>query len=155
MGGASDDIVQGVAVATSDSTCVVGQFLSTANFGGGDLASAGDNDVFVAQYDNESPTPVKGTLAPRGLSISNYPNPFNPATTLNYTVPARERVRVSIYDVHGALVTTLVDNEPSTAGSFSVEWDGRAGGASLSSGIYFARIEQAGRVATKKMVLLK
>jgi flagellar hook assembly protein FlgD len=89
------------------------------------------------------------------LSVSNYPNPFNPRTTVSYTVPARGHVTVAIYDARGARVATLV-NEDRDAGAYRVDWDGRAdNGATVSSGVYFARIEQAGATRSKKMVLLK
>jgi flagellar hook assembly protein FlgD len=90
------------------------------------------------------------------LSVSNYPNPFNPSTTVSYTVPSRGNVTVAIYDLHGAHVATLVNNESRDAGAYRMEWNGRAdSGATVSSGVYFARIEHNGSVRTKKMVLLK
>ena len=98
---------------------------------------------------------VGGTPLSYVLSVSNYPNPFNPRTTVNYTVPQRGTVSVAVYDVHGAFVTTLFHGER-TAGAYQVQWDGRAeDGAVVGSGIYFARIEQNGVARTKKMVLLK
>ena len=98
---------------------------------------------------------VSGTPSRYVLSVANYPNPFNPRTTVSYTVPARGRVTVAVYDLRGAHVATLFEGERPT-GAYSVEWDGRsAGGASVSSGVYFARIEQNGASRTKKMVLLK
>ncbi len=95
--------------------------------------------------------------APRSyvLSVSNYPNPFNPRTTVNYTVPSHGRVSVMVYDAHGVNVATLFDGERDT-GAYTAVWDGRAiGGASAASGIYFARIVHNGSTRTKKMVLLK
>ena len=99
---------------------------------------------------------VGGTPTSYVLSVSNFPNPFNPSTTVSYTVPSRGNVSVTIYDARGARVATLVDNESRVAGAYRLEWNGRSeSGAMLSSGIYFARVEQAGAVRTKKMVLLK
>jgi len=87
--------------------------------------------------------------------FSNFPNPFNPRTTVSYTVPSRGRVTISIYDARGALVATLFGRLKGTQG-LSVDWDGRAAGASVAaSGVYFARIEQNGATRSKKMVLLK
>lgn len=88
------------------------------------------------------------------LSVSNYPNPFNPRTTVKYTVPARGHVTVGIYDVRGAAVTTLFDGERA-AGSYAIDWDGRARGETVGSGVYFARIEHNGATRVKKIVLLK
>jgi len=98
---------------------------------------------------------VSGTPKRYVLSVSNYPNPFNPRTTVSYTVPSRGRVTVSIYDTRGALVATLFNGERA-AGAYSVDWDGRTGDAAgAASGIYFARIEHASGTRSKKMVLLK
>jgi hypothetical protein len=101
-------------------------------------------------------TGVGGTPQHYVLSVSNYPNPFNPSTTVSYTVPVRGIVTVVIHDARGARVATLVNNESHDAGPYRVTWSGRAeDGAVVSSGIYFARIEHNGAVRTKKMVLLK
>jgi flagellar hook assembly protein FlgD len=89
------------------------------------------------------------------LSVSNYPNPFNPRTTVSYTVPARGPVTITIYDLHGARIATLFHGERA-AGAYSVEWDGRTENAAVAaSGVYFARIEHSSGTRTKKMVLLK
>jgi hypothetical protein len=131
-----------------------------------DVTSAGYVYYFVTATDfsgNEGKPAKINTLSGVGgppasyvLSVSNYPNPFNPSTTMSYTVPARGNVTVAIYDARGARVATLVNNETRDAGAYRMEWNGRAdGGSAVSSGIYFARIEQNGAVRTKKMVLLK
>ncbi|HKW13409.1 MAG TPA: T9SS type A sorting domain-containing protein [Candidatus Krumholzibacteria bacterium] len=98
---------------------------------------------------------VGGTPSSYVLSVSNYPNPFNPRTTVSYTVPSRGHVSVRVFDTHGEYVATLFDGERN-AGAYSANWDGRAAGASVAaSGVYFARIEHNGVTRTKKMVLLK
>jgi hypothetical protein len=91
----------------------------------------------------------------------NYPNPFNPSTKIEYWVPevakAGERmaVNVTVYDVRGARVRTLVSGGRS-AGHYVAQWDGRDDrGAPVSSGIYFYRMTTAGFSAVRKMVLLK
>lgn len=85
----------------------------------------------------------------------NYPNPFNPTTLIKYDVPRRSQVRLSIYNVLGQKVRTLFDGVQNP-GSYSEEWDGSTeGGNSVSSGIYFYRIEAGSFVQTKKMVLMK
>lgn len=111
---------------------------------------------------NEGKAAVAAALTGAGetrsyvLSIANFPNPFNPRTTIRYTLPSRGPVTVSIYDASGARIATLVDHEDRAAGAYSLEWDGRSeSGAPVSSGVYFARIEHAGGVKTKKMTLLK
>jgi len=80
----------------------------------------------------------------------NYPNPFNPITRIQYRVSSTSNVSLKVYDVLGNEVATLV-NEEKPAGSYEVEFDA----AQLSSGIYFYKLESAGFVQTKKMMLVK
>jgi len=86
----------------------------------------------------------------------NYPNPFNPTTTFDFTLPLDKQVSVRIYDVSGRLVKTLVNNELRSTGTHSVTWDGRdASGASVASGTYFYTLEYGNFRQTRSMVLLK
>jgi flagellar hook assembly protein FlgD len=88
--------------------------------------------------------------------VSNYPNPFNPRTTVSYTVPARGKVTVSIHDARGARIATLVSGVERDAGAYTADWNGRTDrGSVVASGVYFARIEHNGAMRAKKMVLLK
>jgi len=85
----------------------------------------------------------------------NRPNPFNPATTIEYSVSERTHVVVGIYDATGALVTRL-DEGMREPGTFGAKWDGRdAAGRPAGSGVYFYRLEGSRDTAAKKMVLLK
>jgi hypothetical protein len=98
---------------------------------------------------------VGGTPKSYVLSVGNYPNPFNPRTTIRYTVPSRGAVSIVVYDAHGARVATLFNGERA-AGAYSVTWDGRTDDAAVAaSGVYFARIEHNGATRTRKMMLLK
>lgn len=102
----------------------------------------------------EAPTPV-ATPAPVATLSQNFPNPFNPATTIAYSLPVRMRAVVGIYDSEGALVVKL-DQGLRDAGAHKVEWDGRnAAGVGVRSGVYFYRLEGEKNVAPRKMVLLK
>jgi hypothetical protein len=104
----------------------------------------------------------RGSLElPREYDLGqNFPNPFNPSTTIGYALPQSGRVKLTVHDVLGRLVATLVD-EHHAAGRFTAAWDGStAAGAQASSGLYFYRIEitpesGAAYTATRKMVLLK
>ncbi len=88
-------------------------------------------------------------------SLSNAPNPFNPATTISYNVPNAGWVKVTIYTVAGERVDMLVDKYH-TAGPYSVNWEAQnARGEILSSGIYLATLEIGGVMQTHKMVHLK
>ncbi|MDH4038689.1 MAG: T9SS type A sorting domain-containing protein [Candidatus Krumholzibacteria bacterium] len=94
-------------------------------------------------------TPVATRLA------QNIPNPFNPTTSIQFTLEAREHVTIAIYDANGALVRTLVD-EVRSAGANDVTWDGRdARGNTMSSGVYFCRLTAGGKSESRKMTLLK
>jgi hypothetical protein len=87
----------------------------------------------------------------------NYPNPFNPSTRIGYEVEngVKGRVTVTVYDVTGARVRSLV-NEPAQAGLHTVVWDGRnERGMAVGSGIYFYRLTTPAHTLTRKMVLLK
>lgn len=88
--------------------------------------------------------------------FGNFPNPFNPFTTIRYSVPAGGgHVKIAVYDVRGRLVNTLVD-AVQTAGVKTVLWDGRnAGGRDVASGLYFCRMTGADYAHTHKMVLIR
>jgi hypothetical protein len=86
----------------------------------------------------------------------NVPNPFNPVTTITYTLSQRTPVRIVIYDVAGKRVRALVDRAGAGAGQYTVDWDGRNDhGRRVASGVYFYRMETADFTRTRKMVLLK
>jgi hypothetical protein len=90
------------------------------------------------------------------LSVSNYPNPFNPATTVRYTVPTAGPVSIAVFDARGVRVATLVDGKTHAPGAYRLEWGGFSeAGTRVSSGVYFARIEHGGAVRSRKMILLK
>jgi hypothetical protein len=108
---------------------------------------------------------------PRAFSLAqNYPNPFNPSTTIRYEIPAPAdggdgrvggqdagaiAVRLTIHDVRGRRVRTLVDEER-PPGRHAVHWDGSdERGRAVSSGFYLYRIEAGGFVKTRKMVLAR
>jgi hypothetical protein len=85
----------------------------------------------------------------------NYPNPFNPATRIEYTIPKQTRIELTVFDILGRTVRTLVDANKQ-AGSYTAVWDGLdATGKRVASGIYFYRLKADDFTETKKMVLLK
>jgi hypothetical protein len=86
----------------------------------------------------------------------NFPNPFNPSTTINFSIPREGNVNLSVYNVRGQLVKTLVDNEFRQQGENQVVWHGvDNNNRSVSSGVYFYRLEADGRSEVKRMVLMK
>ncbi|HEX6791659.1 MAG TPA: S8 family peptidase [Candidatus Krumholzibacteria bacterium] len=89
-------------------------------------------------------------------SLVAYPNPFNPATTIEYTLATAGRVTLSAYDAAGRRVATLVD-EAQTAGVHRVRWNAAAGtdGRSLPSGVYLLKLTTGDSTTSRKVVLLK
>ena len=86
---------------------------------------------------------------------SAYPNPFNPVTNLNYDLPENELVNITIYDMMGRVVNTLI-NDQQTAGYKSIQWNATNNtGQSVSTGLYLYTIEAGKFRQTKKMVLMK
>jgi hypothetical protein len=96
------------------------------------------------------------TQMPGKLTLyQNFPNPFNPSTTIAFWLPQKEQVVLLIYDVNGALIRTLAD-EVLGEGINKYPWDGRdSNGNQVSSGVYFYRLKAGTSVLTRKMVLLK
>ncbi len=85
----------------------------------------------------------------------NYPNPFNPETNIEYTLPANTLVRVTVYNLLGQKIATLVNKEQ-TAGIYRVNWNGITdSGVAVSSGIYFYRMETPSFTKVKRMLLMK
>ena len=92
------------------------------------------------------------------LLEANYPNPFNPSTTLRYHLPQAADVDLSIFNVQGLRVQLLVQAYQ-TRGDYEVQWDSRASGAAVASGVYFAKLRteanQGTYVQVRKMLLVK
>ncbi len=95
------------------------------------------------------------TTATTELNANNYPNPFNPTTTISYTLPTDGRVTIKVFDMLGREVKTLV-NDYKNAGGYSTMWDSKDSfGNEVSSGIYFYNIKFMDNSITKKMVLVR
>lgn len=98
----------------------------------------------------------KVQVLPKEFSLNqNFPNPFNPTTTISYALPANSYVKLVVYNILGQKVKTLVDEEQ-TAGYRQVVWNGQNDrGEAVGSGIYFYRIHAGDFTKTAKMSLLK
>jgi photosystem II stability/assembly factor-like uncharacterized protein len=125
----------GVAARDADHVTVVGSL-------GAILATTSGGVLGVPR--DEAAIPAFPRLA------HNYPNPFNPQTTIEYSLPERAGVSLKVYSLLGQLVRTLVD-EPRDAGIHRVRFSGEG----LPSGIYFYRLIAGTRSVTHKMILLK
>jgi len=87
--------------------------------------------------------------------LSNYPNPFNPTTTISFEITTESVVRLDIYNIRGQHVTKLTDDFYQ-AGRHNIEWNGHDNnGRNVSSGIYFYQIRVGDLTQTKRMVMLK
>ncbi|MFH2037430.1 MAG: FlgD immunoglobulin-like domain containing protein [Candidatus Zixiibacteriota bacterium] len=97
-----------------------------------------------------------GLILPENFKLNqNHPNPFNPSTTIEYSLSRRTDVKLSVFNILGRKVTTLV-NENQAAGPHAVSWSGTdTDGEPVASGIYFYRLEADDIIETRKMVLLK
>lgn len=103
----------------------------------------------------EIKTDILSELPTEYKLFNNYPNPFNPSTTIKYSVPTVSKVKLSIYNMMGQLVKVLV-NETKAPGFYNVEWNGtNENNSQVSSGIYFYRFESDNFVENNKMILLK
>jgi hypothetical protein len=106
---------------------------------------------------DEFRSPVATATMPRASTTlaQNFPNPFNPETTIEYTVGARAAIAIEIFDASGARVRTL-DQGVRDTGSYRAQWDGRdAANRPVGSGVYFYRLAGVKGTETRKMVLLK
>ena len=100
--------------------------------------------------------PGDESTLPAGYELKqNHPNPFNPATTITFTIPVRSQVTIEIYNLTGERVHTLL-NEVRAAGEHEIIWEGTgADGEQLASGIYLYRMHTELFETSKKMILLK
>lgn len=107
------------------------------------------NEVLVGVFDSP-PSPI-GRLR----ITPNVPNPFQHSTAIHYDLPNEGRARLTIYDVRGRMVRTLVDGQEPAGASVAV-WDGRDDLGRLSpNGIYFCRLEADGLIVARRVVLLR
>ncbi len=117
-----------------------------------------EEESIIRQALNGTGTTGTRPILPKAFTLGqNAPNPFNPSTTIRYTVPEgnQEYVTLKVYDLRGQLVRTLVDRFVES-GAYSVIWDGTdETGRDVSSGVYFYRMKAGDFVQTRKMVLLK
>ncbi|MCZ6765930.1 MAG: right-handed parallel beta-helix repeat-containing protein [bacterium] len=103
----------------------------------------------------KSPLVEVRTMAYTFLLGNNYPNPFNPETTIRFTLDREAHVTLSIYDAQGRWMKTLIDDVQGD-GQHETRWDGTdAAGASVSSGVYFYRLKAGAVSQSRRMVLLK
>jgi hypothetical protein len=111
--------------------------------------------VYIHQILSVTDIAKEKTLPSEFVLKGNYPNPFNPSTTISFVLPKRERVEIKIYNALGQFVRGLV-NEEREAGENKIVWNGKDNdGRGAASGIYFYHVQSSKNFATGKMVLQK
>jgi hypothetical protein len=142
-----------VTLAYDATTLTLGEFLAELTFSSND----GDLPTLVMPVTLNVVDDVTSIDAlPLSFSLSNAaPNPFNPATTLRFTLPVASHAQLRLYNVQGRLVRTLIDDQR-PAGQHEVRWEGRDdNGRQVSSGTYYARLVADGQVSVRTLVLVK
>jgi hypothetical protein len=140
---------------TVDENCTDANYLDAADINGDThpdivVTTYSSNDVIwynnlvidIVEFSNVRPAVFKLN--------QNYPNPFNPRTIINYELPITNDIELTIYNLTGQKMTTLV-HEKQNAGTHQVEWDA----SGFASGIYYYRIETGEFVDVKKMILIR
>ena len=98
---------------------------------------------------------MKNKNISKTFETRNYPNPFNPETIIQFTMPQSDRVSIKVYDIQGRLVATLLD-EYREKGAHTIRWNGKTNnGQQAASGTYFYQVRFKDQVITRKMLLLK
>jgi hypothetical protein len=128
----------------------------------GSLRIASDDpirDTLIVHLVGMGDVPVSASEAgrlPAEYSLDqNYPNPFNPVTTIRYALPAASEVNLTIYNLLGGKIRTLVEG-PIPAGYHEALWDGKNNaGAAVTSGLYIYRLTAGGYQSIRKMILVK
>ncbi|QQS35995.1 MAG: MBL fold metallo-hydrolase [Ignavibacteriales bacterium] len=108
------------------------------------------NGETIALYSPSTGTDDLNELPSDFKLFQSYPNPFNPSTTISYSIPSASYVSLKVYDVNGREVETLFEGN-SPAGNYVKEWTAK----NFSSGVYFYRLQSGGFSDTKKFVLVK
>ncbi len=120
-------------------------------------------DAAGSWYFMETPTPGSSNIAtsvneeinPQNFNLSVFPNPFNPSTTITYTIPEFSRLELKIYDILGREVRNFNEGEK-PAGTYTINWNGQNDfGINVSSGIYILRLFAGKNSKSYKMILMK
>lgn len=114
------------------------------------LASHGNGVFERSLASGATGVPVNLQIPSHPLLVENYPNPFNPVTTIRFSVAAPTHVTITVYDVAGRLVATLLD-ERVGSGMHATSWTATA----VAGGVYFCRVQAENATVTRKMLLLQ
>jgi len=113
------------------------------------------NGLLMRLSFNPTSTNITSELPTKYSLQQNYPNPFNPTTTISYALPEQSTVKLTVFDIRGQEVMEL-DRAEKQAGNYEVQWSGMdQSGNSVSTGVFFARLQAGEFTQTIKMVYLK
>ncbi len=154
----------------------LGDSLWSKSFGGDysdvafDLVVDSEGEFIITGYTDSYPSPGNGNafllklgyetctdniINSSHYSMVNYPNPFNPTTTISFSIPEKNNVKLSIFNIKGQIVKTVI-NESFESGNHSVIWHGNdESGKPVGSGVYLYQIKTSSKIITKRMMLLK
>ncbi len=158
FGGSGEDYCSDLKVTGSGDVYLTG-FTTSRDFptteGALSRTLKGGSDSFVCKFSFDS-TPVHVEDTPRAFHLfPAHPNPFNPSTTISFTLPAPSRAELAVYSITGQRVRTLISGSL-TMGKHTAVWDGRDdSGKPVSSGVYLSRLTAGKQTATGRMVLVK
>ncbi|MCF7792989.1 MAG: T9SS type A sorting domain-containing protein [Candidatus Cloacimonetes bacterium] len=158
-GGLGEDISYGIDLNADNEIVLTGSFKETATFGPLSATSNGNSDLFVCMINQL--TSINENLVNPSFNLINFPNPFNPSTTISFNLlPSYDSASIEIYNIKGQRVKTFCHAELveacGTINNYSVVWNGTDEDKNpVSSGIYFARFKTGNEEASCKMLLLK
>jgi len=137
-------------------TVVIADIKSTNPLGGLVVLTSASSVIPIEKlFDNATTAGASSTIAGGIGTTANYPNPFNPSTTITFSMLQQSEVSVGIYDINGRLVHELAAGSLAE-GVHSLTWDGKnTGGALVASGTYFARFRTPSGMVIHKMLLSK
>jgi len=144
-GGSGRDEGWGIETDDTGNSYVAGFFYETATFGSYSLTSSGSWDIFVAKLGNE--VSVQNVITPTKMKLSNYPNPFNPSSTISFEIQEGEKGIMSIFNLKGQLIESGEFN----AGNHHYTWNAD----DQSTGLYFYQLKTEISIQTRRMLLLK
>ncbi len=145
---ASGDVYSGTIPAQEASADVEYWVVATDDAGGVTTSETGS-------YSVQTVTGIAGAAVPETYALNNFPNPFNPSTTISFQIPHDQRVQLLVYNGQGKFVTELV-NAAMAAGSYEMVWNGLDQlGTAVESGIYLYRLIAGDTQLTGKMTYLK
>lgn len=144
----------GICTNNTDNVYIIGNFIDEISWGNYNLISFGSRDLFIAKFNSH--LSIDDNVIVENTKISNYPNPFNPSTTIEFSVQNNSKIELSILNIKGQEIKQLVRNQLA-AGQHSIIWNGDDDyNKPVSSGVYLYKLNVNGKTeAVKKCLLLK